>query len=512
MIYLDENWTLKFKMGEIDTTRGLDYHVFYSEVFTCQQRDEKIGRAITQADSFEVTSGTSAATATDEVSMLIGPQARTSTEFNTNTSTSRRYKCRVVVCNKDTISRTLYLFLENGSTERYLTYGISIPAGGTFTWDENGPISEGTALQSVTAGSGLANSGTTSNPILDVNVDNSSIEISADTLRVKADGITTAMMADQPATSRLIGSNAASTNTTSLTLNTPFNLSGGSLNLDTNGISNSYIRQGTARTVIGRSANSTGDVADIATTAGKFLGDRGSALGAFFPTQILSKSSAYPLVTDDYGATVLVTAAATITLPAPATVGSGWWCCIKKTVASGSDVTIARNASETIDGRSASDILKAQYAFAVYMTDGTNWHVISANDWLMKQTTSFTNYGTSGQYFDATFSDATTSLSIPPGEWDIEAVVDAAVNGAVSWTTNVLGVSTTSGNSGTGLVFGDNAVNFIPPSATIGPEAAISLPGNRVLLATSTSYYLKLRADRTNTPQYVCRLSARRVG
>ncbi len=200
MIYLDENWTLKFKMGEVDTTRGLDYHVFYSEVFTAVERQEKLGKVLSQVDSFEVTSGTSATPATTEVSMLVGPQGRAQTaEFNTNTSTARRYKCRVVVCNKDTVARTLYLFLEGTvttTTERYLTYGISIPAGGVFTWDENGQVLSGSPITSIVAGNGLTGGGSSGAVTLDVQVDGSTLEINADTVRVKDVGITNAKIAN----------------------------------------------------------------------------------------------------------------------------------------------------------------------------------------------------------------------------------------------------------------------------------------------------------------------------
>jgi hypothetical protein len=48
----------------------------------------------------------------------------------------------------------------------------------------------------VTAGDGLTNSNTAASPILDVNVDDSTIEISSDTLRVKSGGITATQLSD----------------------------------------------------------------------------------------------------------------------------------------------------------------------------------------------------------------------------------------------------------------------------------------------------------------------------
>ena len=267
-------------------------------------------------------------------------------------------------------------------------------------------------------------------------------------------------------------------------------------------LANNLTASGTARSVVGRAGSTNGSMADIVTTAGKFLGDRGSALGAFFPTQILSKSSAYPLVTDDYGATVLVTAAATITLPAPATVGSGWWCCIKKTAAAGSDVTIARNASETIDGRSASDVLKAQYAFATYVTDGTNWHVLEVNDYVETTVTNSPTYAIT----TSTWGDA-TSVALPPGEWDITG--SFATNNVTTVSAGVIGIGSASGTGTTGLSPGVTQLNILPPTAAAGGGGAV--PACRVQGST-TPYYLKVLLVWTVAPTYNCRISARRVG
>lgn len=273
-------------------------------------------------------------------------------------------------------------------------------------------------------------------------------------------------------------------------------------------LGNNLTANGTARSVIGRSASTNGAMADIALTAGKFLGDRASAIGAFYPTQILSKSSNYPLVTDDYGATVLCTAALTVTLPAPGTVGSGWWCCIKKTVAAGSDVTIARNASETIDGRSASDVLKVQYAHAVYVTDGTNWHIASVNDYFQQVRSAGVAAPASGQYGDVT----ATALDVPPGDWDISGCITFNFSASTTGQYYVGGIGTASGTSTTGLQFYDNANVQTVNLASAGVYAASIAPW-RVSNSTTTTYYLKMSAGYTGTaPTVNGRISARRVG
>jgi hypothetical protein len=57
------------------------------------------------------------------------------------------------------------------------------------------------------------------------------------------------------------------------------------LSVTTNGIGNAQLRQGTATSVIGRSANSTGNVADIAASAdGQFLQRSSAALTWAVPT------------------------------------------------------------------------------------------------------------------------------------------------------------------------------------------------------------------------------------
>src|SRR5210317_2484500 len=85
-----------------------------------------------------------------------------------------------------------------------------------------GTDTEGDYVESITAGSGLGidiSSGEQQTPTLSVNVDDSSIEISSDTLQVKASGITNAMLSNDSVT----------INTNSLSL-------GGSLTLDTDDI------------------------------------------------------------------------------------------------------------------------------------------------------------------------------------------------------------------------------------------------------------------------------------
>lgn len=118
-----------------------------------------------------------------------------------------------------------------------------------------------------------------------------------------------------------------------------------------------------------------------------------------------------------------------------------------------------------------------------------------------------TNFGTSGQYSDP------TSISLTAGDWDVSALVGATSKAAVGLSATYMGISTTSGNSTTGLVAGSNwlLTDYAAPLANTA-QAGHDVPCYRMSLSGTTTVYLKLRMDwATTAPQYTCRLSARRV-
>jgi hypothetical protein len=114
-----------------------------------------------------------------------------------------------------------------------------------------------------------------------------------------------------------------------------------------------------------------------------------------------------------------------------------------------------------------------------------------------------TNYGATGVWGDL------TSISLTAGDWDVTAVAFINVNGA-TMTYADTGISVTSGNSSTGLVFGDNylEINAVPTFNT-----GISIPAYRISIASTTTVYLKYRAGYSagGPPTAAGRLSARRV-
>jgi hypothetical protein len=117
--------------------------------------------------------------------------------------------------------------------------------------------------------------------------------------------------------------------------------------------------------------------------------------------------------------------------------------------------------------------------------------------------TTATNWATSGQYGDA------TSISLTAGDWDVTFILTASRNGA-TFNEAVAGISQTAGNSSTGLTTGTNQILGPGPVAT--SDSNLIVPNFRINLTSTTTIYGKISGTYTvATPQYRCRLSARRI-
>jgi hypothetical protein len=119
---------------------------------------------------------------------------------------------------------------------------------------------------------------------------------------------------------------------------------------------------------------------------------------------------------------------------------------------------------------------------------------------------SYANVPTSTQYGDV------TSINLTAGDWDVSGVVQFYANSG-TWSKLIMGISTTSGNSSTGLTDGNNKVIHAFASSSSTPtEFGMSVPSYRLSLSESATVYLKLNTTYTvGTPQAVGRISARRM-
>lgn len=108
-----------------------------------------------------------------------------------------------------------------------------------------------------------------------------------------------------------------------------------------------------------------------------------------------------------------------------------------------------------------------------------------------------------------TFSDL-TSLILTPGDWDVSACIDQVANGATI-TEVRMAITSTSGNSTTGMNAGDN-LSSGSPAVNAVRTSTICIPSFRISLSAVTQYYLKFESSYSSaTPQAVGRISARRV-
>lgn len=110
---------------------------------------------------------------------------------------------------------------------------------------------------------------------------------------------------------------------------------------------------------------------------------------------------------------------------------------------------------------------------------------------------------------NGTFGDM-ANISLTAGKWSISIVGTFILNTGTGMTAVAAGISTTSGNSASGLVEGDNYANGLPPTSNTNNSVFIS---NYIVQPTSTTtYYLKgVGYYSGGTPQYRGRITAVRI-
>lgn len=169
------------------------------------------------------------------------------------------------------------------------------------------------------------------------------------------------------------------------------------------------------------------------------------------------------------------------------------------------DITTSATSLATTAAATQANIVTLSKSTGVAV-HGTNTNDSAAAGYVgeyIEGTASATNCPTSTQYGDV------TSISLTAGDWLVTGLVAAIDAGGVD-TSFKVGISTTTGNSSTGLTFGNNAASCVPPSGT--SDSSCTVPSYRVSISSTTTYYLKIRCVFSGTAfQSAGRLSARRL-
>jgi hypothetical protein len=178
------------------------------------------------------------------------------------------------------------------------------------------------------------------------------------------------------------------------------------------------------------------------------------------------------------------------------------------------NASLLRLRGVTGDARFSLDVVAPAHSSLGSATDywgalyvkGTQTNDSAASGFLgeyVVSTTSATNLPGNAVYGDG------ASITLSAGDWDVTGTANYLANGATV-TRNLFGISTTSGNSSTGLVNGDTAYDTsIPLAATRGAGGSLQI---RASLSGSTTYYLKVYGEYTGaTEQYTCSIRARRA-
>jgi len=129
---------------------------------------------------------------------------------------------------------------------------------------------------------------------------------------------------------------------------------------------------------------------------------------------------------------------------------------------------------------------------------------------VMSQVVATTSFAAaSAAYQD--FGGNGNGLALTAGDWDCTARIYLSAAGATTITSYLVGITSTTGNSATGLVAGGNYFQLGGWTAALTPTY-ITLPNVRVSTTGGTTYYTKLFFQGTGTkPTYEGTFSCRRM-
>jgi hypothetical protein len=228
------------------------------------------------------------------------------------------------------------------------------------------------------------------------------------------------------------------------------------------------------------------------------------AQGAIAAANVSAKTANYTLVasTDDFVDFDCTSGALTATLPSAASNTGKEFTIIKSD--SGANIL-------TITGANAGSDVKLcyQYESLTIRSNGTTWIVKTTNipqKLITSAQASATNYAiTAGQWGDL------ASISLTPGKWRIRYQVQLLNNGATTYGRAAIGISTTSGNSTTGLNIAENQ-SYIYGFGTSSKRLDIHIPAYYQTVAATTTYYAKsLIEDSITNVQYQYYIVAEKV-
>lgn len=115
------------------------------------------------------------------------------------------------------------------------------------------------------------------------------------------------------------------------------------------------------------------------------------------------------------------------------------------------------------------------------------------------------NAGTSNQF------TSIATMTLTAGDWDISAVATCLLNGATTGANGNIAISAFSNNTQTDQTASDNQVSIFGPT-TVDNATAATISNWRRVITSATTYYCKGEMNFTiATPQWQCRMSARRI-
>lgn len=175
---------------------------------------------------------------------------------------------------------------------------------------------------------------------------------------------------------------------------------------------------------------------------------------------------------------------------------------LNNSIVSGDLTTSAVTTAKILDGTITSADLSTASGLAIKGSSTNDAGVAGYVGEYISSVVSGVASATSGQYKDL------TSITLTAGDWDISLNTYATTGGTCSQA--IAGIGTVTGNDTTGLVDGDSRSNMPGPVNGVS-NIAIVVPGYRVSISGSTTYYAKIFASYTTSVTWAGRLSARRV-